>query len=139
MPKNCPLGKKDSHACWECIFYSRADKKCTCEPKEVIEEKQRVIDLSFDHMVATLKDTRFPIMSGDATVGEAKIDSKIIHSISSKLIDEGYRLPQYSEWVFDNGNLVCNNCHGKALTSPDAFGEIILSRYCPHCGSNMKG
>lgn len=20
MPKNCPLNKKDSHACWECLF-----------------------------------------------------------------------------------------------------------------------
>ena len=26
MPKNCPLGKKGSHDCWECIH--RTDKGC---------------------------------------------------------------------------------------------------------------
>lgn len=139
MPKNCPLNKNDSHACWECLF-SFGNGCIYNELKEEAAERQRVRDLSFDHMNATLENISFPIKSGDATIGEARIDSEIVHSISNKLIDEGYMLEQHSCWVTDDeGNLICNNCHGNALSNPNAPDEIIPSNYCPHCGSNMKG
>ena len=109
--------------------------------KEIIEEKQRVIDLSFNHMVATIRENvTLPIVLGDTEVGTVDIGESNVKRIASKLIDEGYRLEQHSCWVTDDVcNQICNNCHGRALASPNAFGEIILSRYCPHCGSNMKG
>ena len=43
MPKNCPLNKLDSHACWECIF--NFGDSCTYKPKEeskeVLKEKSK--------------------------------------------------------------------------------------------------
>lgn len=36
MPKDCPLNKLDSHACWECIF--NFGDSCTYEPKEESKE-----------------------------------------------------------------------------------------------------
>lgn len=36
MPKNCPLNKLDSHACWECIF--NFGDSCIYKPKEESKE-----------------------------------------------------------------------------------------------------
>ena len=62
------------------------------------------------------------------------------------LIDAVFRLERYSCWVFDEYEdcIVCNNCHGKALADlealadPDVADPVLLSDYCPYCGSKMN-
>ena len=41
MPKNCPLNKKDAHACWEC-FYNFGDSCVYHALKEEAEERKHI-------------------------------------------------------------------------------------------------
>jgi hypothetical protein len=46
MPKNCPLGKEDSHACWECL-YSCGN---SCTYTEVKEEEDPEVVYAEKHI-----------------------------------------------------------------------------------------
>lgn len=53
MPKNCPLNKKDSHACWEClysfgdscVYHELKEETATKEPKDR-KELSKVVKVS---------------------------------------------------------------------------------------------
>ena len=93
------------------------------------EEKKKIIENSFDHMVGRLRSTSYVKDYGEAM------------KLATILINEGYILERRSAWEFDEYTdcMVCNACYGKALVNPDAPDEIMLTDYCPYCGARMRG
>lgn len=61
--------------------------------------------------------------------------------------EDGKNARKKGEWLYDSGNdrYFCSNCEKKALDLKITYDddstliETMLSDYCPHCGSNMRG
>ena len=104
------------------------------------EERKKIIEISFDHLIAVLRNIHLPVEVENPAAGETHLSEGDIFRIATKLISEGFLLKRVSSWEYDDlvEGVVCNSCLGRALVNPNAPDEITLSDYCPHCGAAMN-
>ena len=113
MPKNCPNGKIESHACWECIYCQNG--KCYCTALQIIKEEHE-------------NNKRFPAVEM----------APVRHGEWEKVEEERFWISQMEESLMTGKPTKaimprCSCCK-------KVFGTIAFDfKYCPECGAKMNG
>jgi hypothetical protein len=93
----------------------------------------RIVEIPDDGIV------RSPIMNGEDTVGEMRVDLSYLPTL------EGVAPVVHARWEYNSSTdrYVCSHCRENALMfkkdilyGGDLF-EVYLTDYCPHCGAKM--
>ena len=91
----------------------------------MMENEKRMIEIPADGII------RVPIMQGDSTVGERRIDLSDIPIVDAVEIVHG-------RWVEadDGDGAVCSICREDFC---NIYLEVERFKYCPNCGAKMDG
>ena len=87
-----------------------------------------------EEMAKVIHNTWLPINCGNVTVGERRIYEDDARKVANNIYDAGYRKQSEGEWkqVYNSfPRYVCTSCNH--LFNNKSF------KYCPNCGSKMKG
>lgn len=124
MPKNCPIGKIDSHACWECVnnFFGVCNYKNTyidnISEEKITHQINNLECLNCIHFqVCSRHMGGMDLMKCEDYKEELHaewIPIDVYYSPMNRYVIQGYR---------------CSNCKTK-------FDNY--SNYCPHCGAIMS-
>lgn len=85
-----------------------------------------------------IQNTYLPIMRGEVTVGEYRINSDVANQLAAHLIANDVTIQKHSAWIFVNDRCGCRECRN--CLSYDGNGVILdLSHlpYCPWRGAKM--
>lgn len=95
--------------------------------------ENRLIEIPADGII------RVPIMQGDSTVGERRIDLSDIPVVDAVEVVHGH-------WVSltecSNAGVYCSVCQKKVYKEDYAWANRknkLRSNYCPNCGARMDG
>ncbi len=104
------------------------------------EEKKKIVETSFDHMLVTLKHTKLPINAGDTTIGETRLREGDVFKLTTALINEGFLLERHGVWCYDEyaDQPICSMCCAKALTDPNEPDKFLYTDCCYNCGASMN-
>lgn len=115
MPRNCPVGKKDSHACWECIHNN--NNECTTQ-----NTITKLIEDTIDN-VECFRCIHFKVCAR--------------HMGGMNLVRcEDYEEPHIGKWEKFGYKWKCSSCGSKVNIDGTPLENGLL--YCSHCGAKMK-
>lgn len=130
MPKNCPLNKKDSHACWDCLF--NFGDSCTYETnisaKEVIQQHLNNIECT--------KCSHFTVCS--RLMGGMNLDR--CEDYKEELVARWKTREKKNDFLW----VECSNCgfiveNYKAVNLGKSSTDVIGYKWhaCPRCTAKM--
>ena len=91
-----------------------------------MQNENRLIETPADGII------RIPIMKGDTTVGERRIDLSFLPTADAVEVVHARWHDVYlmTPWVATG---ICSNCNLKSYINPD----FPFAKYCPNCGAKM--
>lgn len=135
MPKNCPMGKIESHACWDCIYYF--GNSCTYTALEVIKnehEKEtpaQKCSKCFHYNVCGLWTTT-----------DLDEDKAYKYCYNHFISAEDIVPVRHGEWKYRRWTTECDwGCiNHRSITCSACKVEFVdtePTNYCPNCGAKM--
>lgn len=146
MPKNCPMGKTESHACWDCIYcYGNS---CVYTALDVIKKEHeketpaKKCSKCFHYNVCSLWTTT----DLDSDESHKYCYNHFISAEDVTPIKYGEWEPVEEEsfWVHNMEESLETGMPTKAIMPrcsccKKVFGTIAFDfKYCPECGAKMK-
>ena len=64
---------------------------------------------------------------------------RCIHMLIADLAKTDLKPARHGTWVWRSGIPYCSVCDEPANGDPYGNGDLFITKYCPHCGAELKG